>query len=424
MSKINKIFAQEIIDSRGKPTIEGILTLETGEEIRTSIPAGTSKGEYEAVELRDNDDKRFEGLGVLKAVSIINNQIAPKLKGVSVLKQLEIDRWLINADGTKNKEKLGGNTLLTISQLIVKAAAVSQKMPLFKYINNLYNQLTKQNIVIQKIPTPIFNVLNGGRHTNNNLEFQEFQIIPSSSNKFEDAYRLGVELFYELRKVLIYRNANITVGEEGGYAPNFSSNIDALEVLIETINRKKLKPGLDIFLGLDIAASTFYKDQRYYLKNFPNPLSKEEYLDFIIKTQLQYPFLILEDPIDTDDVNSWKKLSASVSSDTYIAGDDLLATNKSRLEKAIKDKLCNAIIIKPNQVGTISETIDVINTAKQNKIICIVSHRSGETTDSFIADFGVGVQSEYVKFGAPSRGERVVKYNRLWDIERYELNKA
>ena len=422
MSKINKIIAQETIDSRGIPTIEGMLTLESGEEVKTSIPAGTSKGEYEAVELRDGDMSRFDGLGVLKAVNIINKQIFPKLKGVSVLKQTEIDQWLINADGTKNKEKLGGNTILTISQLVVKAAAVSQKLPLFKYINNLYNQQTKQNISIQKIPTPIFNVINGGRHANNNLEFQEFQIIPSSSNKFADAYKLGIEIFHELRKVLIYRNANISVGEEGGYAPNFPSNIDALEVLTETIVRKKLKPGLDIFLGLDIAASTFYKDQRYYLKNNTHPLSKDEYLEMLIEVDKQYPFLILEDPLSMDDNNSWVKLNASVSNDVYIAGDDLLATNKSRLEKAIKDKSCSAIIIKPNQVGTITETIEVVSTAKKNKIVCIVSHRSGDTTDTFIADFGVGVQSEFVKFGAPSRGERVVKYNRLWDIERHELN--
>src|SRR3989344_7320601 len=421
MSKISRILAHEIIDSRGIPTIEGFLTLESGETVITSIPAGTSKGKYETAEIRDNDATRFDGMGVLKAVGYINDLIAPKMKGLSVFKQFEIDQWLINADGTKNKTKLGANTILTISQLVAKAAARSQKIPLFKYINSLYNSQTGEKLNISKIPTPVFNVLNGGRHANNNLEFQEFQIIPSSSNSFEKSYRISVELFHELKRVLIYRNANISVGEEGGYAPNFSSNIDALEVLIETINRKKLKAGLDVFLGLDIAASTFYKDQRYYLKNFPNPLSREEYIDFIIKTQLQYPFLILEDPIDTNDINSWKKLSSSVSTNTYIAGDDLLATNKSRLEKAIKDKSCNAIIIKPNQVGTISETIDVINTAKQNKIICIVSHRSGETTDTFIADFGVGVQSEYVKFGAPSRGERVVKYNRLWNIERHEL---
>src|SRR3989344_5529632 len=422
MSKISRILAHEIIDSRGIPTIEGFLTLESGETVITSIPAGTSKGKYETAELRDNDATRFHGMGVLKAVGYINDLIAPKMKGLSVLKQFEIDQWLINADGTKNKTKLGANTILTISQLVAKAAARSQKIPLFKYINSLYNSQTGEKLNISKIPTPVFNVLNGGRHANNNLEFQEFQIIPSSSNSFEKSYRISVELFHELKRVLIYRNANISVGEEGGYAPNFSSNIDALEVLIETVNRKKLEAGVDIFLGIDIAASNFYKDQRYFLKNFQNPLSKEEYIKFLLEMDSKYPFLLIEDPIQQDDEKSWIKLSDLISDNVYVVGDDFLVTNKTRLEKAIKDMSCSAIVIKPNQIGTISETISVVQTAKKNKFVSVVSHRSGDTNDTFIADFGVGVQSEFVKFGAPSRGERVVKYNRLWNIERYELN--
>jgi enolase len=233
---------------------------------------------------------------------------------------------------------------------------------------------------------------------------------------------MAVELFYELKQVLIYRNANISVGEEGGYAPNFPSNMDALEVLEETINRKKLKAGVDVYLGMDIAASSFYKEQKYFIKNYSHPLSKDEYIKIILDLTKQYPFLIIEDPVQQDDERSWIKLNSSVSDEVYIAGDDFLVTNKDKLLKAIKNKSCSAIIIKPNQIGTVSETIDVVNTAKKNNFICIVSHRSGDTTDTFIADFGVGVQSEFVKFGAPSRGERVVKYNRLWDIERYELN--
>ncbi|MEX1052578.1 MAG: hypothetical protein WEC80_01905, partial [Patescibacteria group bacterium] len=230
MSKIKAIMAHEIMDSRGIPTLEGILTLESGEMVITAIPAGTSMGKYEAVELRDKDASRFDGMGVLKAAEYINKLIAPKMKGLSVLRQSEIDKWLINADGTKNKSKLGANTILTISQLVAKAAARSQKIPLFKYINSLYNSQTGESLSISKIPSPIFNVINGGSHANNNLEFQEFQIIPSSSNSFSKSYRIAVELFHELKRVLIYRNANVSVGEEGGYSPNFPSNVDALEV--------------------------------------------------------------------------------------------------------------------------------------------------------------------------------------------------
>ena len=266
MATIKNIYAHEIIDSRGYPTIEGTLTLSDDRVVKTSVPSGTSVGKHEALELRDGDSTRFDGMGVLKAVALINEQIGPKLKNVSALKQKDIDGWLINADGTKNKSKLGGNTTLTISQLITKAAALSQGVPLFKYINDLYKSLFKQEIKIAKIPSPIFNIINGGKHANNNLEIQEFQVIPSSSLSFEKAYRLGVELYHELMRVLEYRNANISVGEEGGFAPNFPKNIDALEAINETISRKKLKPGVDVFLGMDIAASHFFEGQSYKLK--------------------------------------------------------------------------------------------------------------------------------------------------------------
>ncbi|MFN4213122.1 MAG: phosphopyruvate hydratase, partial [Microgenomates group bacterium] len=257
MSKIKKIYAYEIIDSRGFPTIEGKLILDDNREVTTSIPAGTSIGKSEAVELRDGDPSRFEGMGVSRAVYYINELLAPKLVGVSPLKQQEVDAWLIKADGTKNKSLLGANTTLTISQLFVKAGALELQMPLFKYINKLYNDIFKNEIKIEKIPTPIFNIINGGKHANNNLEFQEFQIIPSSSNYFSQAYQLAVEIFHELKRQLKYHNANISVGEEGGYTPSFSTNIDALEILKETIVKKRLKFGFDIFLGLDIAASHF-----------------------------------------------------------------------------------------------------------------------------------------------------------------------
>jgi enolase len=421
MSNIQKINAYEIIDSRGVPTIEAKLTLKTGQTVVSAVPAGTSTGKFEAWELRDNDANRFDGNGLLKAIKNINEVIAPKLIGASVLQQTQIDNWLIKSDGTKNKSKFGANAILVISQLIAKAGALTQKIPLFQYINYLYNQQTKSQLKISKIPSPIFNIINGGKHANNTLEFQEFQVVLSSSNSFSKSYKTVVELYHELKRVLIYRNANISVGSEGGYAPNLSSNIDALEILNETFAKKKLKPGLDVFIGLDIGATNFYKDQRYFLKNYPHPLTRDDYIEMLIDITKQYSVLIFEDPLQEEDFKGWSVLNSKISKEIYLVGDDLLVTNKERLQKAINEKACNTILIKPNQIGTISETIEVINIAKKNNFSCIVSHRSGESNDTFIADFGVGVQSDYVKFGAPSRGERVAKYNRLWEIEREEL---
>lgn len=420
MAKIQSIQAYEIIDSRGYPTIEGSLTLDDGRSITTAIPSGTSRGKYEALELRDTDQPRFAWMGVSQAVHYINNLIAPKLIGISPLKQQEVDYWLIKADGTKNKSKLGANTILTISQLFAKAGAFESNLSLFRYINILYEKIAKSPLAIEKIPTPIFNIINGGKHANNNLEFQEFQIIPSSSNSYSKNLQIAVELFHELKTVLMYRNVNISVGEEGGFTPNFSANMDGIEVLVETINKKNLILGVDIFLGLDIAASHFYKDNHYRIKDRQQPMKTDEYLSFIEKMIKNYSFLTIEDPIDEDDWESWKKLNQSISSEIYLVGDDLLTTNKERLERAIKEKACSTILIKPNQIGTITETLEVIDFARKNNFNYIVSHRSGETNDTFIADFAVGVQSDFVKFGAPSRGERVAKYNRLWQIEREE----
>lgn len=421
MSKIKSIHAYEIIDSRGYPTIEGQLTLDTGVTVTTSIPSGTSIGKSEAVELRDNDKSRFDGMGVSQAVSYVNELLAPKLIGSAPDKQQEVDGWLVKADGTKNKSKLGANVTLTISQLFVKAAAADQGVPLFRYINALYEKIFKSKIPIERVPAPIFNIINGGKHANNTLEFQEFQIIPSSSFPFSKSLRMGVEVFHELKRVLVYRNANISVGEEGGFTPNLSTNLDALEVIQETIVQKNLKLGLDLFLGIDMAASHFFTSDRYIIKDKPHPLKRDEYIDFIVKLTAERSLLILEDPIEENDWDGWKKLYSSISEQIYLVGDDLLTTNKERLTHAIKDKVCTTILIKPNQIGTITETLEVVDIARKNNFNYIVSHRSGETTDSFIADFAVGIQSDFVKFGAPSRGERVVKYNRLWQIEREEL---
>ncbi len=423
MAKIKKLYAYEIIDSRGYPTIEGKIVLDSGQEVVTAIPAGTSIGKYEAVELRDEDNQRFDGMGVSKAVSYINDLIAPKLIGTSPSKQREVDLWMVKADGTGNKSKLGANTTLTVSQLFAKAGAVEQGIPLFKYINSLYNTIFKLEIPIVKIPTPIFNIINGGKHGNNNLEFQEFQIIPSSLFSFGRAYQTAVEIFHELKRVLEYRGANVSVGEEGGFTPNFTTNIDAMEVLVEAVNKKNIKFGIDIFLGLDMAASNFFKDDHYLVKDKAHPLKVDEYIKFIGAIVKSYSVLVMEDPLNQDDWESWKKLSSLISKEVYLVGDDLLTTNKSRLERAIREKACTTILVKPNQIGTITETLEVIDVARKNNFNYVVSHRSGESNDSFIADFAVGVQSDFVKFGAPSRGERVAKYNRLWQIEREELAK-
>jgi enolase len=275
------IQAYEIMDSRGFPTIEARLILDNGKSVNTSIPSGTSIGKHEALELRDQDPKRFDGNGVIQAVTYINTLIAPKLVGVSPLKQQEIDHWLIKADSTPNKSKLGANTMLAVSQLIAKAGAVDQGMSVFKYINALHASIFKEKIAIEKLPSPIFSMINGGKHANNNLEFQEFHVIPSSSLSYSKAYQMGVELFHEVYKVLIYRGANTSVGVEGGYSPSFSTNTDALEVLNETIIQRDLKPGMDVFLGVDIASSNFYKNDRYEIKDKPHPLKRDEYIDFI-----------------------------------------------------------------------------------------------------------------------------------------------
>lgn len=424
MATVKAIKAYEIIDSRGYPTIEAILVSDAGWEVKTSIPSGTSVGKYEAVEMRDGDKMRFNGMGVLKAVSIINDLIAPKLTGVDVTRQKDLDAWMISADGTQNKEKLGANSTLAVSQLFIKAAAVANRQPLFRHINNFYTSHFRQKLPIEKIPTPIFNIINGGKHANNNLEFQEFQVIPSSSFSFTKSLQMGAEIFHELKRVLLYRNANISVGEEGGFAPNFSTNLDAIEVINETVIQKGFKLGIDVFLGLDIAASHFFHEDRYHIKDKPHPMTKDEFIQFILNLTKNYAFLYLEDPLNQDDFNLWSRLQQALAKNIYLVGDDLIAANNDRMVKAIKEKSMTTVLLKPNQVGTITELLEIIATTRQNGLNYVISQRSGETNDTFIADLSVAVQSDFVKFGAPSRGERVSKYNRLWKIEREEMNRT
>lgn len=415
MSKISKIWARQIIDSRGIPTIEAACQLDTGEVAVASVPGGTSTGTYEALELRDNDPNRYVGKGVSKAVGNINDTLGPGVWGLDVNDQDKIDKRLISLDGTKNKSKYGANAILAVSIVSTKAAALSSKKPLYVWVNTLAKRVGIKEEM--GVPTPIFNMINGGLHGAGNLDFQEFQVIPASSKSFTESLRMAVEIYLNVGKDLERRGAIHSVGDEGGYAPNLFTNADALEVLYETIKQSAYQIGRDVFFGLDVAASVFFKGSEYTIRDKSAPLTDEGLLEYYKYINSQYHLAILEDPYHEDAWESWKKLFEAFQGQLLIVGDDLLVTNPERVQKAIELKACDAILVKPNQVGTISETLNVIKIARDAKWKVITSHRSGETTDWFIADFAVGVGSDFVKFGAPARGERVVKYNRLLSIE-------
>jgi len=412
MSKILALKAREILDSRGIPTVEATIWLDNRAQTVASIPAGTSTGKYEAVELRDNDPNRYGGQGVLKAVENINTIIAPKLAGLDPTEQQKIDQLLIDLDGSQNKSKLGANAILCVSQAVCEVAAVALNLNTFDYLIAKY-QLIKNP---QRLPAPTFNVINGGRHGSGNLDFQEFHVVPAVSLPYHGALECGEEIYQLLGKTLEHRGAIHSVGAEGGYAPNLFTNKDALEVIVETINQSKYKLHRDVFLGLDVAANNFMQGNNYVLKDSAQAFNARTLTDFYKQLVAEYRLLTLEDPLFEDDWDNWSVLTHELNSVT-IVGDDLLATNKTRLAKAIQMKAANAILVKPNQIGTVSETVEVIMMAKKADWKVIVSHRSGETNDDFIADFAVGMGADYTKFGAPARGERVVKYNRLLAIE-------
>ena len=417
MAKIKKIIAREILDSRGYPTVESIVELSDFAVGVASVPSGLSVSRHEAVELRDGDQKRYSGRGVLKCLENILTVLAPRLIGKEAGLQKQLDEEMIIADGTSDKVKLGANSILSLSCAIVKAHAVSQKIPLYQYIASLAGS----NIHQFSIPTPMFNILNGGKHGGGNIDFQEFKIVPPKANPFSTSLRIGVEIYYALKEVIESRSAVPLVGDEGGYAPLLYANTDALKLLEDAIARTRYKLGLDVFFSLDIAASYIKKGSAYKIKDKPVALDANDLLDFYITLNEQYHLLSLEDPFSEDDWDHWKKITAQLGKETLIVGDDLISTNKDRLQKAIDHKACNTVIIKPNQAGTVTETIDTVKTANSGGIKIVVSHRSGETNDDFIADFAVGVNADYVKFGAPARGERVAKYNRLLEIE-HELS--
>lgn len=422
MSKIKSIIAKEILDSRSTPTIETKVELDDGAVGIASIPSGASTGSFESVELRDNDPKRYQGMGVLMAVNNVNEVIAKKLLDSDPFNQEEIDKLLIDLDGTPNKSKLGGNAILSVSQGICEAAASSLKMPNYLYVKKLFSSLSGQDFPL-KIPTPTFNLINGGKHGAGNLEFQEFHIIPSSVNDYSKKLEMSTDIYQSTKEVLIRHGAVHSVGDEGGFAPNLFTNLDALEILAEAIKLSNFSFGKEVFFGLDIAASTFFKDGKYVIRDRTSPMESQDFIEFLFDLQIQYPLILLEDPLNENDWAGWIKITQAFSGKVNIIGDDFLCTNLERTKKAIEKKACSGILIKPNQAGTISETLKVIQTAREAGWKINVSHRSGETNDDFIADFAVGVGSDYCKFGAPARGERVAKYNRLLEIES-ELNKV
>lgn len=418
MTTSTKIFglnSREILDSRGNPTVETTVILESGYRGVASIPAGASRGKYEALELRDNDPKRYGGMGVLKAVEHVNINIANKVKGLDAADQKNIDTVLENLDGTTDKHILGANSLLSVSLASAAACANALRLPLYRYLNTLFSAYIPTTIT--RVPTPIFNIINGGKHGAGNLDFQEFQIVPASNKLFHEALQMGVEVYQSLKKILIYRNAIHSVGDEGGFAPDLFTNIDALAVIMEAVRATRYRFGVDIFFGLDLAASTFKKERGYQIKDRPLPYSGKDFVNYMQELHTKYRLLLLEDPLGEDDWDTWVYLTQTLGSDVFIIGDDLLVTNVTRLERAIAEKACSAILIKPNQIGTLSAFFAVAQLAKKNDFKTIVSHRSGETNDAFIADLAVGIQSDYTKFGAPARGERVAKYNRLLAIE-------
>lgn len=412
MAKIKQVYAREILNSKGYPTIESSVYLDNGIVGIASCPTGTSVSKYEAFELRDGDPTRFDGFGELKAVSNVIREISPKLTGMDVENQQEIDKTMINLDGTNDKSRLGANAILSVSMAAAKAAARSMNMPLFAYIRR-YTNLGNTPF---KIPTPAFNIINGGKHANNNLDFQEFLIIPASSSDFPSALNMAVRIYMSLKKSLQYKGVSTLVGDEGGFGPSLSTNRDALVMLNEAITAANYRMNYDVFLGIDASANNFKEDGTYLIKDKEASLSPADLATIYVGLNEEFNLYYLEDPFGEDDWDGWQHLNSVVSTNTLIVGDDLTSTNFSRLQTAIDKKAISGIIIKPNQIGSIIETLAVVEAARNAGLKIIVSHRSGETDDDFIADFAVGVGADCVKFGAPARGERVAKYNRLLEI--------
>jgi enolase len=414
MASIKSVRAREILDSRGNPTIEVDVVLVDGTTGVASVPSGASTGKYEAVELRDGDKRRYRGLGVLKAVEHINNEISSSIVGMSALEQAAIDQQLIELDGTANKARLGANAILGTSLAVAKAGASFQGVTLYRYLGGAR---------AKQLPVPMLNILNGGKHASGSVDFQEFMIVPVGAANFHKAMQISSEVYHSLRKVLEAKRLSTNVGDEGGFAPRLPANKDALELILAAIDMAGYKAGQDLFIALDPAASTLYHDGKYVLSREGVTLSSEEMIGYYVKLVSDYPVISIEDGLAEDDWVSWSSLTARLGKQIQFVGDDLYATNMERLEKGIAQKASNSILIKPNQIGTLSETLAVIKRAQQAGWTTIVSHRSGETEDTTIADLAVASNSQFIKSGAPCRSERLTKYNRLLRIEE-ELREA
>lgn len=413
--KIIEIYAAEVLDSRGNPTVEVEVTTDCGIKGRAIVPSGASTGEKEAVELRDGDKKRYGGKGVLKAVENVNKIIAPKVIGMDVTKQRLIDKTMIDLDGTPNKAKLGANAILGVSMAVAHTAAKMLGMPLYRYLGGVNAHV---------LPCPSMNVINGGSHAGNNVDFQEFMIVPHNAPDFKTAIRMGAETFHTLGKILKEKGYSTGVGDEGGYAPELKSNEEAMEVIMEAIQKAGYKPGVDISIALDPAASSFFKDGKYVFHKSDNSVkSSDDMIELWKSWANKYPLISLEDGLDENDWTGWQKLVKELGHKIELVGDDLLCTNKNLLQEAIDKKAANSVLIKVNQIGTITETLETIELARMNNFNCFVSHRSGETEDTTIADLAVAVSSGKIKTGSGSRGERIAKFNQLIRIEN-ELGDA
>lgn len=413
---ITGIKAQEILDSRGNPTVEATVVLENGTTGTAIVPSGASTGEKEAVELRDGDSKRYGGKGVLKAVGNINGALASAIVGLDVTEQRQIDKKMIELDGTPNKSKFGANATLAVSLAVARAAATSLRTPLYRYLGGSNASL---------LPVPCLNVINGGRHADNNVDFQEFMIAPHNATSFAESIRMGVETFHQLRSVLKGKGYNTGVGDEGGFAPNLRSNEEAVEVILEAITQAGYQPGDDIAICLDPATSEMWRDGKYvFFKSDRSVKSSEEMVSLWSSWCRQYPIVSLEDGMSEHDWEGWKMLTDKLGSTVELVGDDLFCTNPTILRQGIDKGIANAILIKVNQIGTLTETLDTIELAKQHSYKCFVSHRSGETEDTTIADLTVAVSAGQLKTGSGCRSERVAKFNQLLRIERQLGNQA
>lgn len=408
MTIITDVYAREVLDSRGNPTVEVEVRLESGVLGRAIVPSGASTGAYEAVELRDGDKSRYLGKGVLKAVENVNTIIAPEIIGYDALDQVEIDNKMIELDGTPNKATLGANAILAVSMAVARAAADALDVPLYTYLGG-FNAKT--------LPVPMMNIVNGGEHADNNIDVQEFMVLPVGAATFSEALRMGTEIFHALKAVLKAKGLNTAVGDEGGFAPNLGSNEEALTTILEAIATTGYKAGVDVFLGMDVASTEFYKDGKYHLSGEGKSFTSAEFVDLLASWVEKYPIISIEDGCSEDDWEGWKLLTEKLGDKVQLVGDDLFVTNTTRLADGINQGVGNSILVKVNQIGTLTETFDAIEMAKRAGYTAVISHRSGESEDSTIADIAVATNAGQIKTGAPSRTDRVAKYNQLLRIE-------